>query len=39
MTGEHYGDSWIDIKGQGYEISNNVGNFSFLDGIQVYIKI
>ena len=35
MTGENFGDSWIDVKGQGYEISNNVGTYSFLDGVQV----
>ena len=37
MAGVNYGDSWIDVKGQGYEISYNAGTYSLLDGIQVVL--
>lgn len=40
IKGENYADSWIDVKGNNYTISNNTGVVSgpavFLDGFQVH---
>jgi hypothetical protein len=30
MSGEHSADSWVDVKGNGYKISNNVGHTIFV---------
>ncbi len=36
MSGEHFGDSWVDVKGHKNIISNNRGSHSILDGFQVH---
>lgn len=38
MTGANYADSWMEIKGSNYTITNNYGTGSLLDGFQVIIK-
>ena len=35
MTGEHFGDSWMDIKGESYTIENNKGDYSIGHGFEV----
>jgi hypothetical protein len=35
MSGDNYSDSWIDVKGTKYVISNNKGTSSLNDGFQV----
>jgi len=35
MSGENSADSWVDVKGDDYTISNNKGSKSLLDGFQV----
>jgi hypothetical protein len=39
MSGENFADSWIDVKGTKYVISNNTGKKSLLDGFQVSLLI
>ncbi len=41
ISGQNYGDSWIDAKGNGYTISNNTGvnptgNTKMVDGVQIH---
>jgi hypothetical protein len=36
MSGIHFSDSWVDVKGGGYVISNNRGTNSVNDGFQVH---
>ena len=36
MSGEHFADSWIDLKGDRYVVENNDGVHSVKDGIQVH---
>jgi hypothetical protein len=36
FSGENYGDSWVDVKGNGYVISGNTGNGTLLDAFQVH---
>jgi len=38
MSGENSADSWIDVKGDDYTISNNKGSKTLLDGFQVKLK-
>lgn len=35
MKGEHDADSWVDVKGDKYDIQDNTGTHSFKDGFQV----
>lgn len=37
MTGENYGDSWVDVKGNGYLIEGNTGDETLLDGFQTHV--
>ena len=39
MTGDHYADSWIDLKGNDYEVVSNVGEHAVLDGIQTHVQL
>ncbi|AKU16561.1 hypothetical protein VV02_12980 [Luteipulveratus mongoliensis] len=36
MSGENYADSWLDVKGNGYQIIDNRGSHALLDGFQVH---
>lgn len=36
MTGVHFADSWIDLKGDKYLVEKNTGTHSIKDGIQVH---
>lgn len=38
MKGEHDADSWVDVKGDKYDIQDNTGTHSFKDGFQVSAK-
>lgn len=35
-SGSNYADSWVDVKGNGYTISNNSGSGTKLDAFQVH---
>ena len=43
FSGENYADSWVDIKGNNYEVAHNVGQHgessSLLHGFEVHEKI
>jgi Right handed beta helix region len=39
MSGANYADSWIDVKGNGYTIEDNVGVDSLTDGFQVHVAV
>jgi hypothetical protein len=39
LTGEHYADSWIDLKGNGYLVAENIGTRSLLDGFQTHVQL
>ncbi len=36
LSGENFADSWIDVKGDSYLITGNVGESTLLDGYQVH---
>jgi hypothetical protein len=36
MSGKNYADSWIDVKGNGYYIARNTGNWTLQDGFQTH---
>jgi len=36
MSGENYSDSWLDVKGNGYQLKNNTGDTAIADGFQVH---
>lgn len=36
MTGANYADSWVDIKGSGFMVADNVGYNTVLDGFQTH---
>jgi parallel beta-helix repeat protein len=36
MSGQNFADSWIDVKGNNYTVSNNIGVNSINDGFQVH---
>jgi len=36
FSGENYGDSWVDVKGNGYTITGNSGAGTKLDAFQVH---
>lgn len=38
MTGS-WADSWLDVKGNSYTITNNVGENALLDGFQIHVAI
>ena len=37
MNNENFDDSWVDVKGSGYTLSDNVGTNALLDGFQVHV--
>jgi hypothetical protein len=39
MSGVHHGDSWVDVKGNGYLIANNTGTKTLLDGFQTHVQL
>lgn len=39
MSGANYADSWVDVAGNGYLISNNAGINALLDGYQTHIQV
>jgi hypothetical protein len=39
MTGDHYADSWIDLKGNGYLVAGNRGEHTLLDGFQTHVQL
>lgn len=39
MAGENSADSWVDVKGNDYEIVGNEGSDSLLDGFQTHIPL
>jgi len=44
MSGQHFSDSWVDVKGSFYLLSGNVGTFvagtgTFVDGYQVHQQV
>ena len=39
ITGAHFGDSWIDLKGNGYRVSANRGVRSPRDGFQTHVQL
>jgi hypothetical protein len=41
LSGQHFADSWVDVKGSGYTLTGNTGTFvagtgTFVDGYQVH---
>jgi len=36
MSGENFADSWVDVKGNGYVLKDNVGDTAIADGFQVH---
>lgn len=39
MSGANFADSWIDAKGNGYQITGNRGTTSRLDGFQTHVAV
>ena len=39
LTGDHYADSWIDLKGNDYLVADNTGVDSLLDGFQTHVQL
>lgn len=39
MTGDHFADSWVDVKGNGYRIEGNVGRHALVDGFQTHVQL
>jgi hypothetical protein len=39
MTGDHYADSWIDLKGNDYLVEGNIGRDALLDGLQTHVQL
>lgn len=39
MTGDHYADSWIDLKGNDYLVADNKGTRTLLDGFQTHVQL
>jgi len=35
MSGQHFAESWVDIKGESYTIEDNTGNKSFKHGFKI----
>jgi hypothetical protein len=38
-SGTDYADSWVDIKGNGYRVSDNTGSSAVLDAFQVHVVL
>ncbi len=39
MSGQNFADSWVDVKGNGYTLADNVGVDSLTDGFQVHVAV
>lgn len=39
ITGAGYADSWLDVKGNGYQIRRNTGSNAPLDGFQTHVVV
>jgi hypothetical protein len=39
MSGANYADSWLDIKGNGYQIVDNIGQNALVDGFQTHVQV
>jgi len=39
MSGVHHGDSWVDVKGNGYLVADNTGEKTLLDGFQTHVQL
>lgn len=39
MSGENFADSWVDLKGNGYVVTGNVGTDTLRDGFQVHVVV
>jgi hypothetical protein len=39
MTGDNFGDSWVDVKGNGYVIEDNQGDTALADGFQTHVVV
>jgi hypothetical protein len=43
LSGQHFADSWVDVKGSHYTLSDNVGRYDgsgvLVDGYQVHQQI
>ncbi|WP_396645211.1 right-handed parallel beta-helix repeat-containing protein [Microbacterium sp.] len=38
-SGQNYGDSWVDVKGNGYQLTGNRGSGTLLDAFQVHVAL
>lgn len=38
-SGQNYGDSWVDVKGNGYLLEGNRGSGTLLDAFQVHVAL
>ncbi|CAH0326676.1 Pectate lyase L [Microbacterium sp. Bi128] len=38
-SGANYGDSWMDVKGNGYQVTGNRGAGTLLDAFQVHVAL
>jgi len=39
MSGDNSADSWIDVKGNGYQVEHNQGSHARADGFQVHVQL
>jgi hypothetical protein len=39
MTGAHFADSWVDLKGNGWLVAYNTGRRSGVDGFQTHVQL
>lgn len=39
LTGAHFADSWVDVKGNGYRVTGNRGVRSLRDGFQTHVQL
>lgn len=39
LSGENGGDSWVDMKGNGYVVADNTGAHALVDGFQVHVVV
>lgn len=39
MANDHFADSWVDVKGNGYLIEENQGENAFTDGFQTHVQL
>jgi hypothetical protein len=38
-SGANFADSWVDVKGNGYQVTNNTGSGTLLDAFQVHLAL